>query len=104
MEANHQAIAQKTKEAIELTHKEMETFGSFEYQYEQLKNFREDLRKFYHWSFWDKIFRPKMTFIPSGDMLDHHCIGYFAPLSFKRKSWGGDYALLANTLPILVRL
>lgn len=90
-EANHQAITQKTKEAIELIHKEIEAFGSFELQYKELKDFREDLRKFYRWSFLDKIFHHKVTKIPNGDILDHHCIGYFAPFNFKRKSWGGGW-------------
>lgn len=28
----------------------------------------------------------------SGDIIDHHVIGYLAPLVFKRIGWGGRYA------------
>lgn len=97
------AIAQKRQEALELLQKELEIFGSFKRQYKNLKAFRQDLCKFCQWSFFDKFLCPKATKIPSGDLLDHHCVGYFAPFEFKRKSWGWGIALCVGAHHTLKR-
>lgn len=88
MQAKLEVIEQKRQAQIARIHKEVSQFGSFESQYKKLRAFRDELRKFYQWSFFDKLFIPKLTQITTGDLLDHHILAYFAPFEFKRVSWG----------------
>ena len=84
------AIKGYIREEIDMIRKEVECFGSFEKQYDALKAFRKELLKYIGWvSPNQKLFRKKSTMIKTGDVLDWHVIGYFAPLDFKMISWGG---------------
>lgn len=96
MQAKLEVIEQKRQAQIARIHKEVSQFGSFESQYKKLRAFRDELRKFYQWSFFDKLFIPKLTQITTGDLLDHHILAYFAPFEFKRVSWGGGFVILMS--------
>ncbi len=100
MKTKAEAVEQIRKRQMAKIHKEVREFGSFEVQYERLKEFRNELRKFYKWSFFDKVFIPNYSNIATGDELDHHILAYFATFDFKRVSWnvggGGDHAILLS--------
>ncbi len=83
------AIDQQRQRQIQRILQEIEQFGSFKSQFQKLKKFRKSLRRFYYWRILNQLVSYKITKLPTGDILDHHIAGYFAPFSFKRKSWGG---------------
>lgn len=93
------AIEACRQKAIEGLYEEEKCFGTFEEQYNALEGFREELKKYIRWiSPHKKLFRPKSTLIETGDVLDWHVLGYFAPLDFRKISWGGAKEHLQNML------
>lgn len=90
IEVNESAVKAHIQQSIQILQNEVERFGSFQEQYNALKDFREALIPYIRWtSPRRKLFRAKTTMIESGDVLDWHVTGYFAPLEFKKISWGG---------------
>lgn len=90
IEVNEDAVKAHMQQAIQVLQNEVERFGSFREQYDALEDFREALVKYIRWvSPGRELFRAKSTLIESGDVLDWHVTGYFAPLDFKKISWGG---------------
>lgn len=90
LDANRGGIKDEICRAIEIIENEIECYGTFQEQYDALKGFRNELIQYVRWSSPSrKLFRHKISLIESGDVLDWHVAGYFAPLDFKRVSWGG---------------
>ena len=89
MKAKADKIEQIRQKQMAQIKDEVREFGDFKTQYERLEKFRNELRKFYKYSFFDKLFIPKLSKISTGDELDHHILAYFAPFDFKRASWNG---------------
>ena len=87
MKVKADEIEKIRQKQIEQIKAEVREFGDFKTQYKRLKTFRNELRKFYKYSFFDKLFIPKLSKISTGDLLDHHSVAYFAPFDFKRASW-----------------
>ena len=55
--------------------------------------FKRFLREFATYGYGEKLYRLKANPpTKTGDVIDHHIIGYLAPLDFKRIGWGGRYA------------
>lgn len=60
---------------------------------EEKEVFERFLQKFAMYGFGERLYRLKYNPpLKSGDVIDHHIIGYLAPLDFKRIGWGGRYA------------
>lgn len=61
---------------------------NFEKRFDQLESFREAMSKYIHG--YEKTdcerLTSKVSILPNGHILDHHALGYFAPLELKR--WG----------------
>lgn len=81
---NHDEIARMRKELIDKLKKEELSHGSYSLWYDELANFRKEITS---------KFKKKWTFglnyvtetkIKTGDKLDHHLLGYLAPLDFTR--------------------
>lgn len=84
------AIEAEIQRAVRVIEEEINCYGTFQEQYDALEGFRNELLQYVRWASRNrKLFRPKTSFIESGDVLDWHVTGYFAPLEFKRVSWGG---------------
>ncbi len=69
---------------------EISVCGYDEISAEEEEVFRRFLREFATYGFGEKLYRLKTNSpTQSGDIIDHHIIGYLAPLNFKRIGWGG---------------
>lgn len=72
---------------------EISVCGYDEISAEEEEVFRRFLREFATYGFGEKLYRLKTNSpTQSGDIIDHHIIGYLVPLNFKRIGWGGRYA------------
>lgn len=55
--------------------------------------FRRFLKEYAEYGYGERLYRLKSNLpTETGDRIDHHIIGYLAPLDFKRIGWGGRYA------------
>lgn len=81
------AIEDEIQRAIKVIESEINSYGTFQEQYDALEGFRNELAQYVQWASRNrKLFRPKISLLESGDVLDWHVTGYFAPLEFKRVS------------------
>ena len=73
---------------LETLEKENNINGSYDEWYEGLSDFRKGIyHRYIKYSLGQK-YRYMRTVEPSGEVIDHHIMSYFAPLNFTRKGWG----------------
>lgn len=73
--------------------------GNYNEWYAELADFRRALRPYVKQTFFgNRIIQSKRTRLPSGDVLDHHVAGYFAPLNFRRRGFEGEMRTPADQL------
>ena len=91
MENNIDLIEKHKEILLERFRHEQEINGCYEEWYSDLDQFRDSLKRFYTCKFGEQMYRmdnPEFV-LPTGDHIDHHIIGYLAPLDFKRIGWNG---------------
>lgn len=85
--------AEDIKKNLMLYASEVSVCGFDEVNPEEKEVFERFLREFATYGFGERLYRLKYNPpLKSGDIIDHHIIGYLAPLDFKRIGWGGRYA------------
>lgn len=82
-------IKKKIKEGYHSFEEECNNMGSFEQRYDELKAFREKLSNYLYYNQGEGEYQPKITILKNGHVLDHHVLGYVAPMHFERTGFGG---------------
>lgn len=81
------------KKNLALYASEVSVCGYDEISKDEEEVFKRFLREFATYGFGEKLYRLKSNPpTETGDIIDHHIIGYLAPMDFKRIGWGGRYA------------
>ena len=82
------SIDAASKERMTMINEQKRNMGSFEERQNALENFRNALKPYIQIEK-DKLeLNPKLSILDNGHVLDHHVLGYFAPLNFQRKGFG----------------
>lgn len=77
----------------ELKQEESMYVDGFNGKWNELNSFRYEMSKYINCSKNGDIYydlSPKTTFLDNGHVIDHHALGYFAPMDFKRKGFSFD--------------
>ncbi len=74
---------------------------NYEQRYAELKSFRTILNKFAYGNLESDSLKPKITILNNGHVLDHHILGYLAPMEFKRIGFGNIYRTPTEQLSVL---
>lgn len=80
-------ICNENEMLMQYFYSEQNITGGFEKRYEELYSFRSELAVYLDKNEYgtpENYMEPKITILNSGHILDHHILGYFAPMDFKR--------------------
>ena len=75
------------RQQLDILTRETDINGNYEDWYEALRDFRKYIYSRHIKYHFGEKYRYKVIKTPSGDVIDHHIMSYFAPLNFKRTGW-----------------
>lgn len=87
----HEKILEENRKMIMLLEQEQKEIGGYGKRYEELKPFRAALGMLADGNLESDDLSPKITVMDNGHVLDHHVLGYLAPMEFKRVGFGNIY-------------
>lgn len=92
METMQRAVRDFQERQRAVLSSELEAVGSYGAWYDALSGFRKFVRaKYMRCRFWQLYCVNDKVPNRFGDVLDHHTVGYLAPLEFKRIGWNGEW-------------
>lgn len=86
------AVCNENKRVIQQLADEEQGMGGYDRKYEELYLFRKVLKDHYvEGDIEADTLTPQITVLENGHILDHHVLGYLAPMEFKRVGFGDVY-------------
>lgn len=96
----HDSVRKESEKLIQKFEEE-QCIKSYEQRYSALQSLRTILNKFADGNLESDSLKPKITILDNGHVLDHHILGYLAPMEFKRIGFGNIYRTPTEQLGLL---